>query len=118
MKRAASHPVIDLSLLKSRPFLAANLLNFAMGVGFFGVYAFVPLYVTSVYELSTLMSGMILTPRSLGHIPASVITSFLLRRWGYRRPVAWGLSIVGLRSRCFLPPASPPGASSAAGWAR
>jgi MFS family permease len=40
------------------------------------------------------MSGVILTPRSLGTIAASTITSFLLRRWGYRWPMVWGLSIV------------------------
>ena len=105
-EKRESHPVIDLALLKSKPFLAANLLNLVMGVGFFGVYAFVPLYVTSVYGLSTLMSGIILTPRSLGQIPASVITSFLLRRWGYRRPVAWGVSIVAC-AIAFLTPGLP-----------
>ncbi len=102
-EKSESHPVIDLALLKSKPFLAANLLNLVMGVGFFGVYAFVPLYVTSVYGLSTLMSGMILTPRSLGQIPASVITSFLLRRWGYRRSVAWGVSIVACAIALLTP---------------
>lgn len=42
------------------------------------------------------MSGMILTPRSLGTIPASAVTSFLLKRLGYRRPIIVGLSIVAL----------------------
>jgi len=39
---------------------------------------------------------MILTPRSLGTIPASAITSFLLKRWGYRWPMLLGLSIISL----------------------
>jgi len=39
---------------------------------------------------------MILTPRSLGVIPASAITSFLLKRWGYRWPMVLGLSIISL----------------------
>jgi len=94
-EKGTSQPIIDLSLLRSRPFLASNLLNTVMGAGFFGLYAFMPLYVTSVHKLSTLMSGVIMTPRSIGLIPASVVTSFLLRRWGYRRPIAWGLSTAG-----------------------
>jgi MFS family permease len=42
------------------------------------------------------VSGMILTPRSLGAIPASAATSFLLSRWGYRRPIVLGLVLVGI----------------------
>jgi len=83
-------------LLKSKPFLAANLLNMFVGAGVFGIFAFIPLYATSVHKLSTLISGVILTPRSLGIIPASTITSFLLRRWGYRWPMVLGLIIISL----------------------
>jgi len=91
-----SNPILDIALLKSKPFLAANLYNMIIGAGVFGIFAFVPLYATSVHKLSTLMSGMILTPRSLGIIPASAITSFLLRRWGYRWPMVLGLIIISL----------------------
>jgi len=37
---------------------------------------------------------MILTPRSLGMISASALTSFLLKRWGYRWPMVLGTSII------------------------
>jgi len=77
-----SNPILDTALLRSKPFLAANLYNMMVGAGVFGIFAFVPLYATSVHKLSTLVSGMILTPRSLGIIPASAVTSFLLKRWG------------------------------------
>ena len=91
-----SNPILDIALLKSKPFLAANLYNMIIGAGVFGIFAFVPLYATSVHKLSTLISGVILTPRSLGIIPASTITSFLLRRWGYRWPMVLGLIIISL----------------------
>ena len=67
-----------------------------VGAGIFGVVSFIPLYATSVHNLSTLVSGMILTPRSIGVICSSTITSFLLKRWGYRRPMIWGLNIMAL----------------------
>ncbi len=85
---------MDLALIRSTPFLAANVLNLTIGATVFAVSAFMPFYATSVHKLSTLMSGMILTPRSLGTIPASAVTSFLLKRLGYRRPIIVGLSIV------------------------
>jgi len=89
-------PILDVTLLKSTPFLAANLYNMMVGAGIFGVVSFLPLYATSVHRLSTMASGMILTPRSVGVICSSTVTSFHLRRWGYRRPMVWGLSIMAL----------------------
>jgi EmrB/QacA subfamily drug resistance transporter len=90
----ASNPILDIALLRSTPFVAANLYNMIIGAGVLGIFAFIPLYATSVHNLSTLVSGVILTPRSLGVIFASVITSFLLKRWGYRWPMVLGLSIL------------------------
>ena len=91
-----ANPILDMVLLRSKPFLAANLYNMMVGTGVFAIFAFIPLYATSVHNLSTLVSGMILTPRSLAVIPASAVTSFLLRRWGYRWPMVVGLSIISL----------------------
>jgi EmrB/QacA subfamily drug resistance transporter len=95
-EKAAIDPFMDITLLRSRPFLSANILNMIMGAAVFGVFAFVPLYATSVYGLSTLASGVILTPRSFGTIPASATTSFFLKRWGYRRPIVAGLVLIAL----------------------
>jgi len=91
-----SSPILDVALLRSKPFLAANLYNMIFGVGVLGIFAFIPLYATTVHQLSTLVSGMILTPRSFGAISASAVTSFLLRRWGYRWPMLLGLSTISL----------------------
>jgi EmrB/QacA subfamily drug resistance transporter len=89
-------PILDLTLLRSKPFLAANLYNLMIGVGVQGIFSFIPLYATSVHKLSTLASGVILTPRSFAVIPASAITSFFLRRWGYRWPMVSGLLILSV----------------------
>jgi len=91
-----SNPILDMALLRSKPFLAANLYNMIVGAGVLGIFAFIPLYATSVHKLSNLVSGVILTPRSLGTIPAAVTTSFLLKRWGYRWPMVLGLIITSL----------------------
>ena len=95
-EREESNPLLDLTLLKSTPFLAANVYNMMIGAGIFGVVSFIPLYATSVHHLSTLMSGVILTPRSLGVICTSTVTSFLLKRWGYRGPMLWGVSLMAV----------------------
>ena len=95
-EKREAEPFFDLALLRTRPFLAANVLNMTIGASVFGVFAFVPLYATSVQRLSTLASGMILTPQALGTIPASTITAIFLKKWGYRRPIVLGLVLVGI----------------------
>jgi MFS family permease len=93
----------SLTLLRSTPFLAANTLNLVIGAGVFGVFAFLPYYATSVHRLSTLASGMMLTPRSLGTIPASAACAFLLKRVGYRRPIIGGLVLTACALFLFAP---------------
>jgi EmrB/QacA subfamily drug resistance transporter len=95
-EKKETSPILDIALLQSRPFLAANLLNLIIGATVFGVFSFIPLYATSVHKLSTLLSGMILTPRSFGTIIASAVVSFLLRRWGYRWPMVVGFAVTSL----------------------
>ncbi len=102
-ERKDKNPLFDLDLLQSKPFLAANTSNLVVGAISFGVSSFIPFYATSVHNLSTMMSGLILTPRSGGLIVASVITSFLLRRWGYRRPMVWGFIIVSVATILLAP---------------
>lgn len=114
-ERREARPILDLALLRSRPFLAANMLNLIVGAGALGVLSFIPLYATSVHKFSTLMSGMILTPRSVGVICASSITSFMLVTWGYRRPMVIGLAIMAL-STVLLGGGLPLWGSAAVRW--
>jgi MFS family permease len=95
-EKKVTSPILDMALLQSKPFLAANLLNLVIGAAVFGLFSFIPLYATSVHNLSTLLSGMILTPRSFGTIIASAVVSFLLRRWGYRWPMVVGFALTSL----------------------
>lgn len=86
----AQDPIIDLKILREKPFAAANIFNFIYGFCIFGILPFVPFYAVSVYSMSTLESGVILTPRSIGTIIMSAVTSISLVRWGYRWPMIIG----------------------------
>jgi EmrB/QacA subfamily drug resistance transporter len=92
----AENPVIDLQMLKEKPFFAANMFNLLYGMAVLGVMSFVPLYAISIFGMSTLESGLILTPRSIGMVVTSVITSLLLPKWGYRWPMIVGTGILVL----------------------
>jgi EmrB/QacA subfamily drug resistance transporter len=84
------NPIIDLQMLKERPFFAANAFNLLYGAAVLGVMSFIPLYAISIFGMSTFESGLILTPRSIGMIIASIVTSMMLPKWGYRRPMLVG----------------------------
>lgn len=84
------NPLIDLAVLREKPFVAANIYNFILGSYFMGISSFVPLYAVSVYGMSVLESGFIVTPRSIGMVLASTVTSMSLVRWGYRAPMLTG----------------------------
>jgi EmrB/QacA subfamily drug resistance transporter len=83
-------PIIDLDLLRLKTFVAANLYNFIFGACIFGFASFIPLFVVSVYHMTTAESGYVLMTRSVGMIAASMISSFFQVRWGYRRPMLIG----------------------------
>lgn len=89
-ERRAKAPIIDLEVLSERPFLAANIFNFAMGACVMGVMAFIPLYAVSIFHMTVFQSGFVLTPRSVAMIAASALTSMFLVRWGYRQPMLVG----------------------------
>ncbi|MBI4285920.1 MAG: MFS transporter [Chloroflexi bacterium] len=90
------NPLFDLPLLREKTFMSANIYNFILGAATIGVLSFVPLYAVSVYGMSTVASGLILTPRSVSIMVASAITSVFLVRWGYRRPLLVGTVAVGI----------------------
>ncbi len=95
-EKRTEKPIIDATLLESKAFAAANVSNLIVGMTTMGFFSFVPFYAVSVHKLSTLMSGMILTPRSLAMAATAAVTSFLLKRVGYRWPMVIGCVITGL----------------------
>lgn len=97
-ERRVKEPVIDLQLLKERPFLAANIYNIIYGLTALGIFSLIPLYAVTVYDMTILQSGVILTSRSVGTIIASTVTSMSLMTWGYRKPILTGtaMAILGL----------------------
>jgi len=92
----AKDPLIDIELMKGKPFVAANAYNVVYGAALIGIMSLAPTYAVSVYGMSTFESGFILTPRSIGMIVASLIASHYISRWGYRWPMVIGTSIIAI----------------------
>jgi EmrB/QacA subfamily drug resistance transporter len=96
-ERRVIEPIIDLDLLRMRPFAASNVFNIFFGAFVFGAFAFIPLFTVMVFGFSTLESGVVLTGRGIGMGIASTATSlFLLKRFGYRSLITLGMLAVAV----------------------
>lgn len=88
------HPLVELRVLASGPFMAAACVAFIMGAGLFGTVYLVPLFVESVQGFTPLRAGLLLMPPGL-------VMGLMLPLGGYltdRLPANW-LIMVGLG--CF-----------------
>ncbi len=96
----AKAPMVEMQLLRSKPFLAANLYSFLFGACVFGYFTFIPYYAITGYGLTASQIGLAMTPRSVAAITLSIFSAFLLVKLGYRRPMMVGPVIIA--SSLFL----------------
>ncbi len=89
-------PMIEIRLLRWRPFLAANIYNFIFGAVVFGFFAFIPYYAHIAYGMTAVESGLVLTPRSMAMVIVSAMTSLFIIRFRYRLPMIIGLLVISL----------------------
>ena len=86
MRRARVHPAaaIDLRLFENRTVALANAATVAYAVGFFAMLLANVLFLTTVWEYSTLKAGLAITPGPLVVAALSRSTGALAGRIGYR----------------------------------
>ena len=85
VRRSAHHraPAIDLDVLRSRTVALANAATFLYSVGFFGMLLANVLFLTSVWDYSTLKAGLAITPGPLIVAALSRPSGRLAGRVGY-----------------------------------
>jgi EmrB/QacA subfamily drug resistance transporter len=111
LHRARTHPApaIDLSLFENRNVRLANAATIAYAVGFFAMLLANVLFLTTVWEWSTLKAGLAITPGPLVVAALSRSTGGLAARIGYR-PVLVAGSLVFATAQLwsvFLMPLEP-----------
>ncbi len=89
-------PIIDLQIVRWRPFLACNAQLFMWSSCFNGFFNFIPYYAAIAYGMSATQGGAILTPRSVMAVVLSLISSIFVSKMGYRRPWLTGLYLMAL----------------------
>ncbi|MBM4406717.1 MAG: MFS transporter [Chloroflexi bacterium] len=71
----AKNPMVELQLLRSTPFLAANLYSFLFGACVFGFFSIIPYYAIHGFGVFASESGLILTPRSAFSIVLAAVSA-------------------------------------------
>jgi MFS family permease len=89
-------PLIDLNLLRLKPFVASNFYNIIFGFCVFGLSSLIPLYAMSVYNLDMLQTGVVMSVRSIGCIVATIVSSAFVIRLGYRWPMLIGSILISV----------------------
>ena len=90
----SKNPIIDLDLLRLKPFVASNIYNLIYGACVFGFSSLIPLYAVSVYNMNTYESGFAVMARAIGTAATSLLSGFLVVKWGYRKPMLLGSIII------------------------
>ena len=89
-------PIMELDILRKRPFVAANIYNIMFGAGIIGIISLIPLFAVNAYGMSYFESGLIMVPRGAAMMVTSFLVSVLMMRLGYRWPILVGTSLAAL----------------------
>lgn len=102
-ERRHPEPILPLFLFKNRQFVQPTLIVMAVGGGIFSSIQFLPMFLQTSLGTSATMSGLLLTPQSIGVAVTSIIGGQIVGRTGrYRRLVLGGATAVLLGTAAML----------------
>src|SRR5205807_7833998 len=93
VEKRVPYPVINLSLLRNRVFLSANLSLILSFLALFSVSFMLPFYLEELHGFSTEQAGLLLTPLPLTIAIFAPLSGMLADRFGTRWLAAGGLAL-------------------------
>ena len=94
IERRSRAPIVDFEFFRSRSFVGANVVAFAISFGMFAVFFFLALYMQNILGYSPLETGVRFLPSTLVIMVAGPLSGRLADRVGPRTPLVIGLSLV------------------------
>jgi DHA2 family multidrug resistance protein len=96
----ASHPVVDLSTLRTRSFAIGCILSFCLGVGLFGSVYLMPVFLAYVRNHDAFAIGTIMLVTGIAQLATAPIAGTLEGRWDPRWLSAMGFGLFALGLGC------------------
>ncbi len=82
VERRAAEPILPLRLFANRTFAAASAVGFVVGFALFGAVTFLPVFLQVAKGVDPTVSGLQLLPLMGGLLFTSIVSGFLISRWG------------------------------------
>lgn len=111
VERRATEPIIPPALFRIRAFVLASAGVFVLGMGLFGMFVYLPLYLQVVLGLSAAASGSLFVPMVFTMILASVVSGQVVSRTGRYKALAVvgaALAASGMALLAWAPGAATP----------
>jgi EmrB/QacA subfamily drug resistance transporter len=90
-------PILPLHLFKNRVFLVSNLIVFTFGMGVFGAFQFLGIYVQTALNATATTSGVISMPQSIGVLITSVLGGRFIAHFGrYKWQTVFGTFLIAV----------------------
>jgi MFS family permease len=96
IERRANNPILPPALIFQRAIGPALLGSALMGVGFFSVDAYVPLYVQGTTGAGAKAAAGVVTPVMLAWASSGIFVAPLIVRWGFRRTAVAGSALTAI----------------------
>jgi len=94
-ERRHPEPILPLHLFRNQVFLLSNLVVFTFGLGVFGVFQYLGLFVQTALGASATASGIVTTPQSAAVLVTSIFGGQLIARTGkYKAQTVIGALII------------------------
>ncbi|KAI1316709.1 hypothetical protein EDD11_009598 [Mortierella claussenii] len=87
--KVAAEPIIPFHLFKNRSNSAVFATSLFLGMGFFGVMFFVPLYFQIVRQETATRAGLEMLPLVVGLLISTIGSGAMVSKWGKYRPFIW-----------------------------
>ncbi len=88
-------PILPLHLFKNGVFLMSNIIVFTFGMGVFGAFQFLGIFLQTALGVSATNSGAVSMPQSLGVLATSVFGGFVISRFGrYKWQCVFGTILI------------------------
>jgi EmrB/QacA subfamily drug resistance transporter len=87
-------PIISPRLVRGKGFAMMNFVNVLLGGAGFGFGVLIPLYAENRFHIAISSAGTVLSAQAVGMATVAAGATYLLRRTGYRRPMAVGFIVV------------------------